>query len=221
MTDGIRPQTQAERAMRTCGKILVHTAVLPYHAGEYLWTKAHGKLSQYFAKKQNEKRKLQMVRSLVPPTITKRPRSLSLTYGPVATAARPLLRSKQQDECLLLRLPYELRIAIFEEVIGHQDFHVILRADKLHTFRCHVGKHKTINTTEIDGSVQTHPGTIFQNAHSSCWTGKTYGKISMKDGKISWKPLASSHVDVLPLMQTCRRMSVPTNTITKVPTYIH
>jgi hypothetical protein len=150
-----------------------------------LWFPLIGAAYGYKRLSQNRRRKL----NRLPPKPIHRKRSLSMTGDakPATSARSP--RTESQTQSLLFKLPLELRLAIYEEVVGKADIHIVYWQDKLHSFCC------------------VNPGTHYrQNGKDHCWITDVTHRPVTPAGRTTLTRLHNPGIDVVPLLQSCRAM---------------
>lgn len=195
-------ETRRYSTWSTCLAFITFPVVYPCLVIYDLSASAYRKTPRYKRRKAEKERKMEekgMLEGLrqqielderraqerIAPQKLERPRRLSI-YA--ASVSEPTLDAHPQEKSLLLRLPYELRLAIYEEVIGKRPIHVMLEADgALHSFRC---------LDDIPGKscLTDHCGSRCHSALLAPYFRKT-GWPDMK-------------IEILPLMQTCRLLFV-------------
>ncbi|KAF2870740.1 hypothetical protein BDV95DRAFT_595445 [Massariosphaeria phaeospora] len=167
--------------MRPIRKICLDTLEVVCEAlwKQYQKTSVHKKRKAHRVRKREEERRQKRLQELSPPLVVERDYALSLSEEmDSGVLMRKCLLSPQTD-CLLLRLPMELRLAVYEEMFGQEEVHVMRRDDKLHSFRCRA-------TAQ----------------HKSHDAGHGYNKVAQCGGGFeSFRPLG---LGVLPLLQSCR-----------------
>jgi len=125
-------------------------------------------------RKKREKFARGIKESSKPPHVIPRPRRLTITNVVCDNDLKPQFAIEEQEKCNLFRLPYELRLGIYEAIIGAQKFHIIWRDSRVRAFRCQLDL--------LDDAAHDH--LVCVNEPS--------------------RPV----LEVLPIMQTCRRLSV-------------
>jgi len=119
-------------------------------------------------------------KQLRPPSVVRRERTLS-----ISNESDTKIPYHSQIDCLIFRLPLELRLDIYKLVIGAEDVHVLLRSDRIFSYR----------NAKPDQLLHTH------------------NREALKPWKRSLQNPAHPREElpglgVLPLLQTCRRMYV-------------
>lgn len=163
------------------------------------------KKTPIYKKKEEKRKRRERTRQLIPPPVTKRPRPLSISMQTNAEEAKTA-RTNSQDNSFFFRLPYEIRLMIYELVIGEKGIHIIWREGKVYSFRCHANP-LTPMYHDMNFNGQGH-----------CWDGG-YGPQPEINAR---RYFQRAGIDVLPLMQTCRMLFViPCNRMYHAQLIIH
>lgn len=130
-------------------------------------------------------------RDAKPPEAEAGYRALSIDSTIVSHLADGSLReeiaTKVRNSPTFFKLPRELRLAIYEEIIGKENIHIILIDGQLHSFRC---KNKYCHNAE------------YGNNH--CWIKdqRKFKTILDRQQYI----YHDSGINILPLLQSCKAM---------------
>jgi hypothetical protein len=129
-------------------------------------------------------------RDAKPPEVTSRPRALSIDNR--ATTIAPAVGSVHQENTaeaqrlpMFFKLPRELRLVVYEELIGEDNIHIILIDGQLRSFRC---KSKDCHNAKY--------------GVDHCWIDHWQKATTPLE-----KPryiYQGSGINVLPLLQSCR-----------------
>lgn len=124
---------------------------------------------------------------LKPPKVKGRKRALSI---PLEQPRLPIRKRKtaSQERCKLTSLPAELRLQIWEEYIGLGETYLLLKDGQLTSFRI-------ADETDME---------------SYDWRRKSIQHDVSEDRSLEMRRPKRSSLDILPLLQTCRLMQVPT-----------
>ena len=132
-----------------------------------------------------------------PPKVRARKRALSFSRSNNlpgdSSKTTPHVKAMQAGS-FFFRLPPELRMAVYEEVVGKHEVHIVLLMGQLHSFRC---THHCIPVTR-DGAPH-------------CWISRYLGGDRSLNN-IKWL-YHNAGIGILPLLQSCRRMYVRSPTL--------
>lgn len=177
-----RPPTMGEKARERCLAILGLVGLVcasPIFLG-YLAFDAARNSSTY----TDYKRK----RAAKPPKPARRKRALSICRSSDGNLLKPKLTA-EQTQSGFFSLPIELRIAIYEELVGRDEVYVVLLNDRLFSFPCfglqaHTCAHKCPDRSH--------------NRHD--WTTFCQPQLHLT------RPLSQSGLGIIGTLQSCRRM---------------
>lgn len=156
-----------KRRMIAGVKVLAFPILIPWKL--YREVKWRVMRSEWYDRKLKENK-------LKRPKVVERKRALSPPLEETSLWERKR-KTKQQEQCLLLRLPFELRLMIWEQVLGECEVYVLLKEGRLTSFRLED------ETEEVDLR----------------WYADDVSRFRIVR-------LRRSRIDVVPLLQTCRLM---------------
>ncbi|KAF2639752.1 hypothetical protein P280DRAFT_47519 [Massarina eburnea CBS 473.64] len=191
-------ERRTKRVKQLCARAVFISATV--FTAPFYWRQYYQKTSRYRMKEQ-KKRDLERAQRLAPPPIREREYALSISSTLNVEPTISSQRAEEEEPSLFFRLPYELRLAIYEDVIGPHNLHIIWKDGMLHSFRCyaHPSKPRTHTLDLTDGLYRDFDQkrlTYLEQGH--CWRDERYYRYLTL--------IPGSGIGVLPLLQTCRSM---------------